>query len=145
MNQACPNQWEQTIRNSESKRNQDGTIGYKSEDKMLSEFMIWARNTYPKLRKTLFHIENEGVRGGEHGAEDGARSLAKGKLSGVPDVCCVLPSHPCFIEFKLPKGVYSPKQKELIDYWKEIGVVVYECRNFKDWQAIVEDKILGIL
>ena len=108
---------------------------------MLADFMTWCRNTYPQLRKAIFHIENEGHEGGQRGAFLGAQALAKGKLKGVFDVLCVYKGKMTWIEFKLPKGVLSPAQKELKEIWEGWGMEIHVIRNFEEFNLIIQ-KIL---
>ena len=108
-------------------------IGYIKEDAMLSDFMVFAKNTYPFLRNKIFHIQNEGSVAGKAGAIKGAQSLAKGLLAGVPDVCCVASPKIMFAEFKLPGETLSEAQQKLHHEWISTGVDIHTIYTFNDW------------
>ena len=107
---------------------------YTSEDAMLADYMTWAKNTYPQLRKGIFHVENEGVKTGLQGSI----ALAKGKLAGVPDVCSVYMGKMRWAEFKLPKGVFSDKQKVLFPIWEAWGIEIHVVRGWEDWTKFID-------
>ena len=109
------------------------SIGYQKEDVMLSDFMIFAKNSFPVLRNTIFHIENEGSTAGQSGKIKGSISLSKGKLAGVPDVCCVCGNKIRFAELKLPKQTLSDAQEKLHPIWHAHGVEIHMIYNFNDW------------
>ena len=114
-------------------------IGYQSEDEMLADFMTWARNEHPQLRKFIFHIENEGYSSSALARMKGAQGLAKGKLKGVFDVLCVKGNKMRWAEFKLPKtGVWSPEQKELKSLWGAEGIEICEITCFAQWELFIK-------
>lgn len=119
-------------------------IGYTSEDAFLADCMCWAKNTYPQIRKAIFHIENEGDTSSQYARMKGAQSAAKGKLKGVFDVCCVFEGKLSFAEFKLPKGVWSIEQKELQSLWSQWQIPIYEIRTFDSWKNYIEVVILKL-
>jgi hypothetical protein len=112
-------------------------LGYTREDIMLSDFMSWAINTYPRLRHKIFHIGNEGNRGGKAGILDGMKALSMGKLAGVPDVCLIDGDKVLWIEFKLKRGIVSDKQMKLHTLWRECGQKVVIVRTFAQFRDAV--------
>ena len=152
------NQWEQKIRASESflhknrltihkdktKSPKPDLLGYDNEDTMLAEFMTWANNThiYPSLRRTVFHVENEGNIGGEEGARQGAQSKAKGKKKGVLDVTSVYLGVTCFLEFKLKSGTFSDEQLDFISDVTSWGMDVFIIVNFDFFKFVYENIVM---
>lgn len=127
-------------------RDKEATVdGYKLEDLMLSDFMVWLYNTYiqPEIRISIFHIENEGSFGGEYGAMQGAISKGKGKRKGVLDVCSVYEGILSWMEFKLPKiGKFSNEQLTFIGLQVGWDRDVFIIRNFDFFKFVVENILL---
>ncbi len=120
-------------------------VGYLLEDQMLADFMTWAKNEHPQIRKSIFHIENEGDRSSDFARFKGAQSLSKGKLKGVFDVCCVYEGRLSFAEFKLKGGSWSKEQVELRDLWGDWAIPIIEITNFADWKYYIRNFVLRIV
>lgn len=117
---------------------------YSKEDIQQSDYFEWVWNVHPILRFLFFHIANEGNNSSSYASFKGAQDLAKGKLAGVPDNCCVYKGRMIWIELKRKGEDLSPSQKKLLPIWTETGVEWYMCDNFSDFKYLVEWIILGI-
>lgn len=115
---------------------------YTKEDILLADCMTWAKNTYPQIRKAIFHIKNEGDSGSKFAKIKASQDLAKGKLKGVFDVQSVYMGHIVFIEFKLPHTNLSPAQLELAELWSGWSIPIFIVDNFDDFKYIIEKVIL---
>ena len=99
-------------------------------------FIKWCRlneKKFPQL-KLLFAIPN----GGKRNVITASILKAEGALAGVPDICLPYASNgytSLWIEFKSPKGVLSPAQKDYIGLLISNGHAVYVCT---DWQEAAE-------
>jgi hypothetical protein len=79
---------------------------------------------YPELRHFYFHVPNESA------TNDLMRIklMGMGVLPGVPDFIFIWPKL-WFLELKQPKGIISPKQKDLHQRWAQKGLIVHIARN----------------
>ncbi len=153
------NIWEQKIRIKESEihtdlfvQHKNGTkspkpniVGYLKEDAMLSDYMVWLNNTHTddQIRRSIFHIENEGTFGGKYGAMQGAISKGKGKKKGVLDVCSVYMGNVLFMEFKLnSSGTFSDEQLDIIGDLQSWSICVFVIRSFDFFKFCIEEVIL---
>lgn len=101
---------------------------------------------WPLLRDLLFAIPN----GGHRHKLVGLRMRAEGQKSGVPDICCAIPSgsfHGLWIEMKRRKGgSLSKNQKDIIAKLREQGYAVRVCKGadeaFSVLAAYLEGKCL---
>ena len=105
-----------------------------SEDTLLSECFIWHWNTFPSLRKLLFHIPNEGNRG----KLGGAVMKAKGVVAGVSDFIYLHPNGAYLLEAKTETGKQSPSQKEWQSVVTNAGYVYLVFRTLEEFQEIIQ-------
>ncbi len=83
----------------------------KTEDRILSDFHEYVWNGFPAYRRLCFHPLNEQTTG----PFAGALNKAKGVVAGVSDYIVLIACggfHGLCIEFKVPGGVQSDKQKD---------------------------------
>jgi len=136
-----------TNRKTKSGKPKPDLLGYDNEDLMLSDYMVYLSNSgiNEDAIKTIFHIENEGTRGGKEGAIDGAIGKGKGKKKGVLDVESVYLGITNWLEFKLKDGVFSDEQLDFIRLVTSWGQPVFIIRDFDFfWLVIVEIILKGI-
>lgn len=109
---------------------------------MASEMMLqgqcfqWFWNTYPNLRRTLFHVQQKAMN-----AIEGSRFKAIGVVKGVSDMILVLPKKVVFIEFKTTEGKQSAEQ---IDFEHKVTLLQHEyfiCRSFVEFKEFVLSKL----
>jgi hypothetical protein len=80
----------------------------RSEASIQQECFMWHWNTRPEERGRLFHVYNNGKN-----SEHGAVLKGMGTVSGVADLCYLMPGGRCgYIEMKAPGGRQSRSQKE---------------------------------
>lgn len=101
---------------------------YPSESSEQISFVNWFRIKYPEL--IIFAIPN----GGNRNLLEAKRLKDEGTLSGVSDLCCLLPNgKTLFIEFKKQKGgVVSKNQKEFFKNLDRLGFDYFVAYGFKD-------------
>jgi len=107
-----------------------------TEAQIQQECFNWFWNEYPKHRRKMFHIPNEGKKGG----------LQNGIVKGVPDLFLAVPNYDwgeidkagLFIEMKKPGGTLAKAQKEVINLYISEGYAVEVVDNLKDFQYIVD-------
>lgn len=102
-----------------------------SEAKIQQACFTWFWNEYPEHRRKLFHISNEGKKGG----------LQNGIVSGVPDLFLTVPRgeyHGLFIEMKKPTGRLSKDQKKVIEIYSSEGfkVIIVDCLELFQYLVI---------
>lgn len=105
--------------------------------------MRWAKmemGAHPELR-LLYHVPNEGKRG----RIGGARAVAEGLRSGVPDLCLPVARggyHGLYIELKRQEGGrLTPAQTQWINDLQEQGYRAVMCKGFGE----ASEKILAYL
>lgn len=59
------------------------------EDQELINFFSWVRYTYPEYKNLIFHPENEMIVNGSSSFSYHAKSKAKGRIDGLPDIICL--------------------------------------------------------
>jgi hypothetical protein len=87
------------------------------------EFVRWWRQSG---RPTIFAIPN----GGYRGKNQAGKLKAEGVLAGVLDLFC--PANRLWIEFKTPKGMLSPEQKEFAADMTACGYLVMVAYGYAD-------------
>jgi|SRR6478736_9229010 len=108
---------------------------FSNEDQFQAATYLYINNNYPKLRKLIFHVPNEGSRN----PKEAMKLKSMGVLAGVPDLILLKPL--CGIELKMPNGKVSPAQKELHGIWGEAGIKVYVCWNAEQVCNLIEELI----
>lgn len=109
-----------------------------TEDRLQAECFKWFWNTYPELRRTLFHVPN----GDNKNAISGARYKALGVVAGVPDLIWMINGTAICFELKTDVGVISEKQKAVHSKFKEQGITTYIIRDIETFRAIIEKEIV---
>jgi hypothetical protein len=98
-------------------------------------------NFYPQHRRRLFCINNN-----SQNALKGAINKAIGVVSGVSDMIYLKPNGKVsFLEFKIPGGYQSEKQKQWEVLCKELGheyVLIYTEDDF--WSAVELDNPIQV-
>jgi len=101
------------------------------EERIQAECFKWAWNTFPDLRRQLFHIPN----GGRRSKVEAMRFQAMGVIAGVPDLCLVVnDGHSYFFEIKGSSTAVSPAQKKLHALWKSKNIPIVVCRTLQEFQ-----------
>jgi hypothetical protein len=108
-----------------------------SESKLQQECFVWFWNTFPLLRRTLFHIPN----GGQRGRVAGNKMKSIGVVAGVPDFVFVHAGRVHFFELKIDTGSVSGKQKEIHFIFAKQGVPVTIVRSLEQFKNEINDRI----
>lgn len=120
--------------------NNDKKIRKESESKFQQDCFVWFWNTFPELRRTLFHVPN----GGYRGRVAGNKMKSIGVVAGIPDFIFVFAGRVYFFELKTDDGVIAGKQKEIHFIFAKQGFDVPIVRSLIDFQnrinAIVNRK-----
>lgn len=99
-------------------------------------FVNWFRQNYPDC--IIFAIPNGDLRN-MHVAK---RLKTEGVLSGVPDLCCLLPNLAVWIEMKKEKGgTVSKSQKEMHLKMEKLGHKVNICKGYEEAIICIENYI----
>lgn len=101
-----------------------------SEAKIQQDCFVWFWNTFPALRKTLFHVPN----GGYRGRVAGNKMKSIGVVAGIPDFIFVHAGSVYFIELKTDTGSTSPKQKEIRFIFAKQGFQITTIRSLTEFQ-----------
>lgn len=98
-------------------------------------FVNWFRDNYPNC--IIFAIANGEFR---H-IKVAERLKAEGVLSGVPDICCLLPnSKTVWVEMKKIKGSRtSSEQKELHEKMINLGHTVHICKGYQEAIKVIDN------
>jgi hypothetical protein len=102
-----------------------------TEEQMQCEIFQWHWNTYPHLRKTLFHVQQKAKN-----KIEGARFKAKGVVRGVSDFILICPpdepagtpgrrGKTAYIELKVGGGGQERDQEEFQNQVEEYGCQEY--------------------
>lgn len=110
-----------------------------TEDQLQQQCIVWARNTYQKLRHFgIVHIPNGGTR---HRVE-ATKLKAIGVAAGFPDLICIMPNgHMFFVEMKDEKGIQSEAQKKCEEFMIERNVGYFLIRDFESFKQLITKKI----
>jgi hypothetical protein len=106
---------------------------FANEDQFQAATYLYINNNYPKLRKLIFHVPNEGARS----KQEAMKLKSMGVLAGVPDLILLKPL--CGIELKMPNGVVSASQKDIHTIWGANGIPVYTCWNAAEVCNVLEN------
>lgn len=101
-----------------------------NELKMQSECFLWAWNSYPKLRYSFWHTDNNSVN-----RITGARKKALGVVSGVSDFLLLYQGEMHCIELKSDIGKQTPNQlkfQKAIEKQKGKYYIVRSVNEFKE-------------
>lgn len=94
----------------------------------------WFRMQYPRLM--IFAVPN----GGERNIKTASRLKNEGVLSGVADLCILVPNdkfHGLFIEMKYGKNKQSQSQIDFQKYAESHGYAYCLCYDFESFICIV--------
>lgn len=110
-----------------------------SEDKIQSECVKWARNTYSELRFFgVVAIPNGGTR---HKIE-AMKLTSTGVVAGFPDLIITMPNgHIFFIEIKDATGKQSKAQIECQKWMQERGIEYHLINSIDKFKQLIERKI----
>lgn len=119
-----------------TKENQDSK---ETEGKLQAECFQWFWNTYPHLRKLLYHVPN----GEKRDKITAARLKALGVVAGVTDLQFHFRSKSYFFEAKRPDGggVVSKEQKEFHKRLDEQRFIVWIFNDFETFKYLIESII----
>lgn len=101
-----------------------------SEDELQQKCFFWFTNTFPHLRKLLFHIPN----GGARNKREARRFKEMGVVAGVSDFMLLYNGCAYCIELKVKNRQQSPKQIEWQGKVQSHGIfyeVVWNLVEFK--------------
>jgi hypothetical protein len=90
----------------------------------------------------VFSIENERHATGKGfvAARFQAARKASGIVSGIPDLCCIIPGYPCvWIEMKAERGRLSDNQHHAHERMRKAGQIVGVARSIEDAVAIMDE------
>lgn len=105
-----------------------------TEDRLQAECFQWHWNTFPHLRKTLFHVQQKA-----RNKIEGNKFKAMGVVQGVSDLILVCPGETVYIELKTDTGSQSPDQKEFQKVIEEYGCQKYYLiRSLEQFQELVK-------
>jgi len=106
----------------------------KSEARIQSECFIWFNNTFPHLRKLLYHVPNGELRD----KVTAAKLKAMGVVSGVSDIVFHYRSRTYFFEFKKPGvGRASQDQKDFIEAIERQGFCAWLVDEQKQFEQLI--------
>ena len=106
------------------------------ESKIQQACVTWFRLQYPDT--IIAAIPN----GGKRGIKTAMAMKREGVLAGMPDLFIASARdgfHGLFIEMKSAKGTTTPEQKIVLEKLRDEGYIVFVCRSFDDFQAIVNN------
>lgn len=109
----------------------------KIELAMQADCFQWHWNTYPHLRKTLFHVN-----GKAKNAIEGSKFKAIGVVRGISDFVLLLPGETVYIEMKTSVGVQHKEQKEFEMKVRMQGQRYFLIRSFVEFQLLIK-KLYG--
>lgn len=105
-----------------------------SEGRIQAEAFQWFNNTYPHLRKLMYHVPN-----GELRDPITANKLkAMGVVPGVPDIVFHYRSRTYFFEFKRPGETPSDEQKEMHAQLDLQRFIVWLVDSVKQFQELID-------
>ena len=102
--------------------------------------VLWFRLQYPKYRRLLLKISNEGKRSKALGGITKAESL----IPGTPDLFLAMANserYGLFIEMKAPGGKLSPEQNIQIPILQGENYQVEVCYSLDQFMQIINDYI----
>lgn len=112
----------------------------KTEARIQAECFKWFWNTYPHLRRLLYHVPN----GEKRDVITASKLQAMGVVSGIPDMELHYRARTYFFEFKKDKSAkLSKAQEKVIQALEEQRFIVYEIRDFETFCYIVEGIVKG--
>lgn len=107
------------------------------EAKLQAKCFKWFWNTYPKERRTFYHVQNKAKN-----AIEGNKFKAMGVIKGIADMPWHTPSGKvCYFEFKTDTGTQSDEQKEFEARVKLRGGEYVIIRNFEEFQKEVNLRV----
>lgn len=107
--------------------------GPMSEDKLQSQCFQWFWNSFPDLRRTLWHVPN----GGNRNAREGAKFKAMGVLSGVHDLHLIHNSKLYTFELKVGTNKLSDDQNKYWECVEKQGAKCYLITTFEDFKETI--------
>lgn len=110
-----------------------------TEDKIQSECVKWARNTYKELRFFgVVAIPNGGTR---HKIE-AMKLTSTGVVAGFPDLIITMPNgHIFFVEMKDEKGKQSQAQIDCQNWMEERGIEYHLINSIEKFKQLIIKKI----
>ena len=104
------------------------------ETKLQQDCFVWFNNQYPELRKTMWHVQNEGKR--NRYEQSIIKSL--GVVPGVADLNWLYKGQFYAIELKTPTGSQAPSQKQWQRVITEQGGIYTVVRSLDEFREFVE-------
>lgn len=108
-----------------------------SESRRQSDSFLWFNNTFPELRKLLYHVPN----GEKRDPVTANRLKAMGVVPGVSDFVLHLWGRTYFIEFKDDKGKQSNDQILFQQVVTDHGFLYIVVRTFEEFKTFVNSLI----
>lgn len=105
-----------------------------SEDQLQAACYQWFWNTYPTLRRTLWHVPN----GGQRNAREGAKFKAMGVVAGVADLHWLYRGRLIVFELKVGSNTLSSAQVEWRTAIIAAGATWHEIRSLEQFQQVVK-------
>ena len=109
----------------------------RQEEELQAQMFQWHWNTYPYLRRTLFHVQQKA-----RNKIEGSRFKAIGVVKGVSDLILVCPGKTLYVEVKLPDGTQKEEQKEFQERVEMFGHGYRIVRSLEAFQALVKSEQL---
>jgi len=109
----------------------------KVELAMQADCFQWHWNTYPHLRKTLFHVN-----GKAKNAIEGSKFKAIGVVKGISDFILILPQETVYIELKTNIGKQSSDQKLFQAQVEDSCQRYFLVRSFEEFKSLI-NKLYG--
>ena len=110
------------------------------ESEFQRAYVLWFRLQYPKYRRLLLKISNEGKRS----KALGGIMRAEGLVCGTPDLFLAMANserYGLFIEMKAPGGKLSPEQNIQIPILQGENYQVEVCYSLDQFMQIINDYI----
>lgn len=108
-----------------------------NEDQFQARLFQWAHNTYPQLRKLLFHVPN----GGKRSKRESNKFKAMGVVAGIPDLVLLWKGRLYGFELKAEKGKQSDEQAEAENKWSEHHAEYYLIRDEQVFKTLIQNII----
>ena len=102
-----------------------------TEDQLQAQCFQWHWNTFPHLRRTLFHINQKA-----RNKIEGNKMKAMGVVPGVSDFCNLQPAGVRWIEMKTETGTQSKDQQAFQEMVEILGMSYHLVRSFNQFKSL---------
>lgn len=102
------------------------------EERLQAECFQWHWGTFPKLRRTVFHVQQKA-----RNKIEGSRFKAIGVVKGPSDLIMICPKKTIYIEMKTETGTQSDEQKDFQRQVEDFGCQEYYiCRSLEQFKML---------